>query len=98
MPQSQIGDGNPDGAVLNQPLAVNGAVTASSLTVSGATSLATSTTNVGFYGTAPVAQRASNTLHYTSVVSAYTATSASALIGSWIVEVTNTLTGLGLWV
>ena len=55
-------------------------------------------TAFGFYGATPVVQRASNTLHYTSVVSAYTATSASALIGSWIVEVTNTLTGLGLWI
>ena len=55
-------------------------------------------TKVGFYGATPVAVRASNTLHYTSVVSAYTATSASALIGSWIIEVTNTLTGLGIWV
>ena len=55
-------------------------------------------TKFGFYGAAPVAQRAATSIHYTSVVSSYTATTASALIGAWIVEVTNTLVGLGLWV
>lgn len=55
-------------------------------------------TKFGFYGGVPVAQRASTSIHYTSVVSAYTATTASALIGAWIVEVTNTLTGLGIWI
>lgn len=51
---------------------------------------------IGFYGATPVAQRA-NAIQATSLVSAYTATTASALIGAWIVEVTNTLNGLGLW-
>lgn len=60
--------------------------------------LAPTGSKVGFYGAAPVVVRPSSTIHYTSVVSAYTATSASALIGAWIVEVTNTLVGLGLWI
>jgi hypothetical protein len=58
----------------------------------------TPNTKLGFYGATPVSIRASTSIHYTSNVSAYTATSASALIGAWIVEVTNTLTGLGLWI
>lgn len=52
---------------------------------------------VGFYGVAtPVAQRASS-VQATSNVTAYTSTTASALMGAWMVEVTNTLNGLGLW-
>lgn len=54
------------------------------------------TDKVGFYGATPVTQRASS-VQATSNVSAYTATTASALIGAWIVEVTNTLNGIGLW-
>jgi len=53
--------------------------------------------NVGFYGATPVAIRATNSLHVTSNVNAYSNTSASALIGAWILEVTNTLLGLGIW-
>lgn len=52
---------------------------------------------VGFYGVAtPVAQRASS-VQATSNVAAYTSTTASALMGAWMVEVTNTLNGLGIW-
>lgn len=52
---------------------------------------------VGFYGVAtPVAQRASS-VQTTSNVTAYTSTTASALMGAWMVEVTNTLNGLGIW-
>ena len=51
---------------------------------------------VGLYGTTPVAQRA-NAIQATSVISAYTATSASALIGALLVEIANTLNGLGVW-
>jgi hypothetical protein len=52
---------------------------------------------VGFYGVAtPVAQRASS-VQATSNVTAYTSTTASALMGAWMVEVTNTLNGLGIW-
>lgn len=58
----------------------------------------TPNTKLGFYGATPVAIRASTSIHYTSNVSAYSATTASSLIGAWIVEVTNTLVGLGLWI
>ena len=55
------------------------------------------TTLIGFYGVAtPVAQRASS-VQTTSNVAAYTSTTASALMGAWMVEVTNTLNGLGIW-
>jgi hypothetical protein len=52
---------------------------------------------VGFYGAAPASIRATTSIHVSSNVSAYTATTASALIGAWILEVTNTLNGLGIW-
>lgn len=52
---------------------------------------------IGFYGVAtPVAQRSSS-VQTTSNVTAYTSTTASALMGAWMVEVTNTLNGLGIW-
>lgn len=51
---------------------------------------------VGFYGGTPVAQRASS-VQATSLISAYTATSASALIGALLVEIASTLEGLKLW-
>ena len=52
---------------------------------------------IGFYGVAtPVAQRSSS-VQTTSNVTAYTSTTASALMGAWMVEVTNTLVGLGIW-
>jgi len=52
---------------------------------------------IGFYGVAtPVAQRASS-VQATSNVTAYTSTTASALMGAWMVEVTNTLNALGIW-
>jgi hypothetical protein len=52
---------------------------------------------IGFYGVAtPVAQRASS-VQTTSNVAAYTSTTASALIGAFLVEVANTLNGLGVW-
>lgn len=51
---------------------------------------------VGFYGATPVVQRA-NSIQATSLISAYTATSASALIGALLVEIANTLNGLGVW-
>jgi len=53
--------------------------------------------NVGFYGATPAAIRATNSQHVTSNVAAYTNTSASALMGAWMLEVTNTLLGLGIW-
>lgn len=61
------------------------------------TVIAKAATNlVGFYGATPVAQRASS-IQATSVISAYTATTASALIGALLVEIANTLNGLGIW-
>lgn len=52
---------------------------------------------IGFYGVAtPVARRASS-VQATSLISAYTATTASALIGALLVEIANTLNGLGIW-
>lgn len=52
---------------------------------------------IGFYGVStPVAQRASS-VQATSNVTAYTSTTASALIGAFLVEVANTLNGLGIW-
>ncbi len=52
---------------------------------------------LGFYGVAtPVAQRASS-IQTTSNVAAYSSTTASALIGAFLVEVAATLNGLGIW-
>ena len=55
------------------------------------------TDKIGFYGLAtPVVQRASS-IQTTSNVAAYSSTTASALIGAFLVEVANTLNGLGIW-
>lgn len=54
------------------------------------------TDKVGFYGATPVVQRASS-IQATSVISSYSATTASALIGALLVEIANTLNGLGVW-
>ena len=52
---------------------------------------------IGFYGaTSLVSQRASS-IQATSVISAYTSTTASALIGALLVEIANTLNGLNIW-
>lgn len=51
---------------------------------------------LGFYGATPVSQRATS-IQATSVISAYSSTTASALIGTLLVEIANTLNGLGLW-
>jgi hypothetical protein len=50
----------------------------------------------GFYGATPVSQRATS-IQATSVISAYSSTTASALIGTLLVEIANTLNGLGIW-
>lgn len=56
-----------------------------------------STDLIGFYGVAtPVARRA-NAIQATSVISAYSATTSSALIGALLVEIANTLNALGIW-
>lgn len=51
---------------------------------------------IAFYGATPVSQRATS-IQATSVISAYSSTTASALIGTLLVEIANTLNGLGLW-
>ena len=48
---------------------------------------------VGFYGTTPVAQRASS-VQYTSASGSM---SATAYVASVLVEIMNTLAGVGLW-
>lgn len=51
---------------------------------------------VAFYGATPVAQRSSS-IQAASVVSVSSNITIAASLTAWIVEVTATLTGLGLW-
>jgi len=51
---------------------------------------------IGFYGATPVAQRAAS-IQGASVVSVSSNITIAASLTAWIVEVTNTLIGLGLW-
>lgn len=51
---------------------------------------------VGFYGTTPVAQRASAT-QAASLVSANSWISVTSNMGAFAAEVAATLTGMGLW-
>jgi len=52
---------------------------------------------ITFYGgTTGVSQRASS-IQATSLISAYTSTTASALIGALLVEIANTLNGTKMW-
>ena len=51
---------------------------------------------VGFYGATPVSQRAA-AIQAASVVSVSSNITVAASLTAWIVEVTNTLIGLGLW-
>ena len=63
----------------------------------GGTGLGQSATDtISFYGVAPVAQRA-NTVQAASLVSVSSNITVAASLTAWIVEVTNTLIGLGLW-
>lgn len=50
----------------------------------------------GFYGATPVTQRAAS-IQAASVVSVSSNITIAASLTAWILEVTNTLTGLGLW-
>jgi hypothetical protein len=50
----------------------------------------------GFYGATPVTQRAA-AIQAASVVSVSSNITIAASLTAWILEVTNTLTGLGLW-
>jgi len=56
----------------------------------------TSTETLGFYGVTPAAQRA-NSIQAASVVSVSSNITIAASLTAWIVEVTATLTALGLW-
>ena len=51
---------------------------------------------IAFYGATPVSQR-TNTIQAASVVSVSSNITVAASLTAWIVEVTATLTGLGLW-
>lgn len=51
---------------------------------------------IGFYGTTPAAQRAS-AFQAASVVSVSSNITIAASLTAWILEVTNTLVGLGIW-
>jgi hypothetical protein len=51
---------------------------------------------VSFYGATPVVQRAAS-IQGASVVSVSSNITIAASLTAWIVEVTNTLIGLGLW-
>lgn len=50
----------------------------------------------GFYGATPVTQRAA-AIQAASVVSVSSNITIAASLTAWIVEVTNTLNGLGIW-
>jgi hypothetical protein len=54
------------------------------------------TDKVGFFGATPVAQRAS-AFQAASVVSVSSNITVAASLTAWIVEVTATLNGLGVW-
>lgn len=54
------------------------------------------TDKVSFYGVTPVTQRAAS-IQGASVVSVSSNITIAASLTAWIVEVTNTLIGLGLW-
>jgi hypothetical protein len=54
------------------------------------------TDNIGFYGATPVSQR-TNTVQAASLVSVSSNITIAASLTAWIVEVTATLTGLGMW-
>jgi hypothetical protein len=54
------------------------------------------TDKVGFYGAVPVVQRA-NAYQAASLVSVSSNITVAASLTAWIVEVTATLNGLGVW-
>ena len=56
----------------------------------------TAADKVSFYGATPVAQRAAAT-QAASVVSVSSNITIAASLTAWILEVTNTLVGLGVW-
>jgi hypothetical protein len=52
---------------------------------------------IGFYGATSLVSQRANAIQATSVISAYTSTTASAVIGALLVEIANTLNGLKIW-
>jgi hypothetical protein len=54
------------------------------------------TDTIAFYGATPVSQR-TNTIQAASVVSVSSNITIAASLTAWIVEVTATLAGLGMW-
>lgn len=54
------------------------------------------TDKISFYGATPVTQR-TNTVQAASLVSVSSNITVAASLTAWIVEVTATLTGLGMW-
>jgi hypothetical protein len=54
------------------------------------------TDKISFYGADPVVRRSSN-LQASSVVSVSSNITIAASLTAWILEVTNTLVGLGVW-
>ena len=54
------------------------------------------TEKIGFYGTTPIAQRASS-VQANSAVSVSSNITVAASLTAWIVEVTATLNALGIW-
>jgi len=54
------------------------------------------TDTISFYGATPVAQRSAS-IQAASVVSVSSNITVAASLTAWIVEVTATLTGLGMW-
>lgn len=52
---------------------------------------------IGFYGLSTCVSQRASSIQATSVISAYSSTTASALIGTLLVEIANTLNGVGLW-
>ena len=53
---------------------------------------------VSLYGATPVAQRATSALHQASVLSVSSNATIAATLTAWMLEVTATLVGLGIWV
>jgi hypothetical protein len=80
----QIGDGNVDERLnvgrSGQPVLVQGSTSG----------------NLGFYGTAPVARRAA-AAQATSLVGTASSTAVDTNMKAALIEVMNTLSGLGLW-
>lgn len=62
----------------------------------GAQMGAAASEKIAFYGSTPVSQRA-NSIQAASVVSVSSNITIAASLTAWIVEVTATLNGLGLW-